>query len=187
MTITEAQREVRREFLGGFFGQLVSGVLWLLSAALAMWRSPRSAIIALIVGGFFIFPVTWLLLRAAGRRPTLSPGNPMGQLGMQVAFVLPLILPLVGAAAAYRRNWFYPAFMVALGAHYLPFTFLYGMRMFTLLCGLLVGAGLAIGLYASRDFTTGGWVAGVILLIFAFVGRALVRSEERAAGVKVSA
>jgi len=50
----------------------------------------------------------------------------MNALAMQVAFVLPLSLPLVFAATAYRQNWFYPAFMIALGSHYLPFIFLYG-------------------------------------------------------------
>ena len=34
------------------------------------------------------------------------------------------------AAALYETNWFYPAFMVIIGAHYLPFSHLYGMRLF---------------------------------------------------------
>ncbi len=41
-----------------------------------------------------------------------------------MAFTLPLSLPVVGAAALYRLEWFYPAFMVVLGAHYLAFAFL---------------------------------------------------------------
>jgi hypothetical protein len=98
---------------------------------------------------------------------------------MQVAFTLPLVLPIVGAAALYRLNWFYPAFMVALGAHYLPFVFLYGMRMFALLCAVLVGGGIALALYGPDSFTLGGWVTGVVLLIAAFVGKASVEREER--------
>ena len=35
MTIAEAQLEMRRRFAGGFYGQFVSGVLWLLSAGVA--------------------------------------------------------------------------------------------------------------------------------------------------------
>lgn len=56
MDVREAQREVRKTFRGGFMGQLVSGVLWLGSAALATWGTPRQAILLLVVGGFFIFP-----------------------------------------------------------------------------------------------------------------------------------
>jgi len=47
-----------------------------------------------------------------------------------VAFALLRSLPVVGAAARCRIEWFYPAFMVMLGAHCLPFVFLCGMRMF---------------------------------------------------------
>jgi hypothetical protein len=177
--IADAQRELRTEFAGGFFGQAVSSVLWFTSAALATWSTPRSAIIALVAGGFFIFPVTYTLLRVTWRRPGLSKDNTLGQLGMQVAFVLPLSLPLVAAAALYRLEWFYPAFMIALGAHYLPFVFLYGMRMFAMLAGLLVGAGMFIGLHHRDSFAMGGWFTAALLLVFAFVGLVVVYREER--------
>jgi hypothetical protein len=38
MTIGEAQWEIRTRFVGGVYGQLVSGILWLTSAGLAVWR-----------------------------------------------------------------------------------------------------------------------------------------------------
>src|SRR5688500_290163 len=98
MLIADAQRDVRTTFLGGFVGQLVSAVLWAVSAALATWGRPRQAIIALVVGGFFIFPATQLGLRVLGRTGRLAPSNPFGQLGMQVAVTFLLSLPLVGVA-----------------------------------------------------------------------------------------
>jgi hypothetical protein len=52
---------------------------------------------------------------------------------MQVAFVLPASMPLLVPVGLYRLNWFYPAMTILLGAHYLPFVFLYGMRMFAAL------------------------------------------------------
>ena len=55
MRIVDGQREMRTRYVGGFYGQLVSGLLWLLSAGLAVWSSPRAAITTLVVGGFFIF------------------------------------------------------------------------------------------------------------------------------------
>jgi hypothetical protein len=99
---------------------------------------------------------------------------------MQVAFTLPLSLPVVGAAALYRLNWFFPAFMIILGAHYLPFVFLYGMRIFAVLCGLLVSAGLGLALYAPSPFALGAWVTGGVLLVFAFAGRRVALREARA-------
>lgn len=178
MTIRDAQRDVRRTFLGGFAGSLASGLVWLVSAALATWGSPQLAITVLVVGGAAIFPLTQLSLRLMGRPAGLPRDHPMNALAMQVAFVLPLHLPLVGAAALYRLDWFFPAFMVALGAHYLPFVFLYGMWQYAVLAAVLVSAGLVLALYLPLGFAVGAWVTVAVLVLFAFVSRAAVAREE---------
>ena len=95
----------------------------------------------LVVVGIFIFPMTRLLLHVMARPSSLPKGHPMNALAMQVAFVLPLSLPIVFAPTAYRQNWFYPAFMIALGSHYPPFIFLFGMWQFGVLAALLIGSG----------------------------------------------
>ncbi len=181
MNIADAQRDVRTVFLGGFAGQLVSGILWLLSAVLATFYTTSSAILVLVLGGIFIFPLTQLTLRLMGRRASLGKDHPMNQLAMQVAFTLPLNLLIVLAATLYRLNWFYPAFMIALGTHYLPFVFLYGMRQFAILAVVLIAAGVVIAMYFSASFSLGGWITGAVLVIFAFVGRSAVIRENRVA------
>jgi hypothetical protein len=103
----------------------------------------------------------------------------MNALGMQIAFTLPLNLPLVAAATLYRLNWFYPALMIALGTHYLPFIFSYGMPQFGVLAALLIGAGLIIGLYIPSAFSLGAWLTAAALLLFAFVGRSIGLRESR--------
>lgn len=173
-----AQREMRTRFVGGFYGQLVSGALWLVSAGLATWSTPRAAITALVVGGFFIFPLTELLLRGGGGQP-LSTANSLRFLGMQVAFVLPISMPVLLPVGLYRLNWFYPAMMVLLGAHYLPFAFLYGMRMFAVLAAVVAGGGLALAVFASSSLSIGAWYTGAVLVLFAGVGRAIVAREIR--------
>lgn len=180
MNIADAQEETRTRFVGGFYGQLVSGVLWLASASLAVWSSPRAAIVTLVVGGFFIFPLTELLVRLGGERAVLSPSNSLRHLGMQVAFVLPLSMPLLLPVGLYRLNWFYPALMILLGAHYLPFVTLYGMRMFAALSALLVGGGVVIAMYWSGSFSVGAWFTGATLLVFAGIGKAVAEHERRA-------
>lgn len=172
MQVSEAQLEVRTVFVGGFWGQLVSSALWLVSAALATWSSPRAAIGEIVLGGFLIFPLTKLLLRLSGGRSSLSRKNALNWLGMQVAFTLPLSMLLLVPVAQYRLNLFYPALMVLLGAHYLPFTFLYGMRVFAGLCAALVGGGVVIAMYLPASFSLGGWVGGVTLFVFAWILRA---------------
>ena len=179
MTISEAQWEIRTRFVGGFYGQLVSGFLWLAAAGLAVWRGPRASIIMLVLGGFFIFPATELLIRSFGERAQVSSANALRSLGMQTAFVLPLSMPLLLPVGLYRLNWFYPAMMILLGAHYLPFVFLYGMRMFAVLAAILVGGGTLIAMYFSASFSIGAWYTGAILLVFAQLGRMIVNHEHR--------
>lgn len=181
MDISDAQRDVRTVFLGGFAGQLVSSAVWFLSAALATWHSPRTAIEALVFGGMFIFPLTQLLLRLMGGPSGLPKGHPMNALGMQVAFTVPFTLPVVGAATLHNQNWFYPACMVVVGAHYMPFIFQYGMWQFGILAAALIGGGVAIALYLPSAFSLGGWLTALALLVFAFVGRSVAVREHRSA------
>ena len=182
MTVADAQREVRSIFLGGSVGLVVSGAIWLLSAALSTWGGTRQGIIALVVGGMFIFPLTQLVLWLAGRPWALSQGNPLRQLAIEVAFIVPLTLPVAGGAALHNVNWFYPACMIIVGAHYMPFIFLYGMWLYGVLAAVLMGAGITLGLTMPHQFGVGGWLAGAALVLFGFVaGRMSLREQSRPA------
>ena len=167
MEIKSAQQDVQSTFLRGSVGQAVSGVIWLVSAALGTWVSERAAILVLVLVGAMIFPLTQLTLRLLGRPAGLPKGHPMNQLATQVAFIAPLSLPVIGAASLYNLNWFYPAFMLVLGTHYMPFIFLYGMWEFGVLAALLMGGGVAIGMLLAESFTIGGWFTGIVLILFA--------------------
>jgi len=180
MDIQDAQREVRSVYIGGFWGQLVSSVIWLVSAALGTWVTPRASILTVVIGGFFIFPLTQMLLRLSGRRASVSRDNSFNSLGMQVAFVLPFSMLLLVPVGLYDLNLFFPALMVLLGAHYFPFATLYGMRMFLFLGGILIAAGVVIARWFSGTFSLGAWVGGLTLLVFACIGRAIATGEASA-------
>jgi hypothetical protein len=180
MEIRDAQREVRSVHFGGFWGQLVSSVIWLVSAALGTWVTPKASILTVVVGGFFIFPLTQMRLRLSGRRTSVSRENPFNSLGMQVAFVLPFSMLLLVPVGLYNLNWFFPALMVLLGAHYLPFATLYGMRMFLFLAGILIATGVVIAHYFSETFSLGAWIAGLALFVFAWIGRSIATGEASA-------
>jgi hypothetical protein len=177
MQIADAQKDVRTVFIGGFAGQLVSSFIWFASAAALTWYSCRAGVAVLVFGGCFIFPLTQLILRAMGHPHSLPKGHPMNGLAMQIAFTVPLAIPVVLAAALHNHGWFYPAFMIILGAHYLPFIFLYGMRLFGVLASLLMGAGWLVGLYLPTAIALGGWLTAALLLVFAFIGRQVTLSE----------
>jgi hypothetical protein len=180
MDIQDAQRESRSVYIGGFWGQLVSSVIWLVSATLGTWVSPKASILTVVIGGFFIFPLTQMLLRLSGRRASLGRENSFHSLGMQVAFVLPFSMLLLVPVGQLRLNWFFPALMILLGAHYLPFATLYGMRMFLFLAGILIVMGVVIALWFSGSFSLGAWVAGLTLFAFAWIGRSIATGEASA-------
>jgi hypothetical protein len=177
MDVQDAQREVRSVYVGGFWGQLVSSVIWLVSAALGTWVTPKASILTVVIGGFFIFPLTQMLLRLSGRRASVSRENPFNSLGMQVAFVLPFSMLLLVPVGHYDLNLFFPALLVLLGAHYLPFASLYGMRMFLFLAGILIAMGVVVARYFSGTFSLGAWSGGLALFVFVWIGRSIATGE----------
>jgi len=98
---------------------------------------------ALVVGGFFIFPVTQLSCsRLSGGRPSLATGNPLGRARVAesrlrsrcpcfCSFPLP----------AFRLKLVLSALMILLGSALSAFLlFSSGMRMFIALCAILIAA-----------------------------------------------
>lgn len=179
MSLADCQREMRSAFLGGFAGQLVSGIIWLIAAALGLFLTPSAGMAALFFGSMGIFPLTQLLVRLMGRPGKVSAENGLWKLGSQVAFLVPINFLLVGAATLYRADWFFPAAMVVVGSHYLPFITLYGMKLFGVLAGLLIIFGAALAFYGPQIFSLGGWITGLLLICFAFAGRYVVLREEK--------
>lgn len=179
MNLNGYKREIRSAFLGGFAGQLVSGIIWLVASGISLWVAPRYGMAVLFFGSMLIFPITQLTLRWIGRPGKVGADNGLWQLGSQIAFTVPINFLLVGAATLYREAWFFPAAMIVVGSHYLPFITLYGMRMFGLLAVVLVFAAIALGLYGPSIFSLGGWMTGILLIIFAFIGRQIVLNEEK--------
>jgi hypothetical protein len=167
MQIADAQLDVRCTYLNGSVGQLVSGAIWLGSAAAATWSGVRPGIWILALGGAFIFPLTVLVLKLSGGPGVLPRKHPMNALAMQIAFTVPLAAPVAAAATIHHLNWFYPAVAIVVGAHYLPFTFLYGMWQYAVLGALMLAGGLVIAMQWPDSFASGGWFGGGLLWLFA--------------------
>jgi hypothetical protein len=150
------------------------------------WVTPKASILTAVIGGAFIFPLIKMMLRLSGRPTSVSKENQFNMLGMQVALVGPFSMLLLIPVALFNLNWFFPALMVLMGAHYLPFATLYGMRMFLFLAGILMAEGVVIAQYFSGTFSPGAWIAGLTLFVFAWIGRSIATSEAKtpvAAGV----
>ncbi|NLD74832.1 MAG: hypothetical protein GX649_19205 [Chloroflexi bacterium] len=179
MHISDAQRDMRSAFMGGFVAQLIIGVIWAAAAAVSAWISEAAGMATLFFGSALLFPLTQGVLRLMGRPATLRPGNSLGGLAMQIAFTVPIGFLLVGAATLYERNWFFPAAMIVVGAHYMPFIFLYGMWQFGALATVLVAGGVVLALFGPDVFSLGGWFSAAVFILFAFILRGATLREER--------
>lgn len=173
----DAQRDVRQAHLNGATGMLVSGVLWLGCGVVALAAGPRAAMLANFFGGMLIFPTSMVLVRALGRSGLLAAGNPLGDLARESAFLMVLCIPLAFAAAMVKVEWFFPAMLVLVGAHYLPFATLYGMRLYWALGGAMIAAGYLLAL-GGASVATGAFVGGALELGFAPLAWLAARRED---------
>jgi len=176
--VTSDQIELRKAFLGGFAGQFISGCIWLVAALMSVIAGDYYDMAVLFFGSMAIFPLTQALLKIMGRHTRLKASNGLWSLGTQIAFTVPINFLLVGAITIFRLLWFFPASMIVVGDHYLPFIMLYGLKMFGVLSLTLVGLGTYLALYGPIMFSLGGWLTGIILIIFAFIRKKIVLDEE---------
>lgn len=153
----------------GSVGQVVSGVVWLAAAALATWVSDGAGMAALFLGGATIFALTTLGLRLLGGPSALPKGHPMNSLAFQIAMTVPLGVLVVIVLGRDDPSLFFPGAMVIVGAHYLPFVFLYGLPAFAALGGALVVGATAV-LYVAPDAGVGAaWATGALLVVVGLV------------------
>jgi hypothetical protein len=169
---------------GGAVYLFVEAVIWLLSAAFGALGNTPVAIILLIFGGMFIHPIA-LGVSHLLRLPKLNEKNDLPILNTWLALMIPLSLPLIFmAVAGGRTHLFYPAFAVIIGIHWLPFTYVYRMKSFTVFAGVFVATGILFGFIVSQPFAVPGFVVGAELLVFAALNSLLVRHEQKTAALE---
>lgn len=154
-----AQADLRDAHFNGATGVVASGAVWAVAGVFSLALSPRAGAYALLAGGALIFPVGVLLAKLLGRRGTHARGNPLGTLAQEGTFWL--MAGIVVAVALYlvRPAWFFPAMLLAIGARYLTFQTLYGLRAYwalgSALCAL-AAAVVLLGLPAPVALLGGG-------------------------------
>jgi hypothetical protein len=172
MDITEAQADVRRVYRGGYSGPFVSAAVWAVANTIYLLVSPAAGMAVLFFGGMLIFPLSALILKATTGRSSLPKGHPSNALAMQSAFTVPIGLLVAIDLGAYEPALFFPASLIIVGAHYLVFVSLYGMRVFAVLSGALVILG-TLGIFVLPGIgAVSGWLgAGVFLVVTPIVYR----------------
>lgn len=167
MTVGDAQRELRRAYVGGGPGVFVSALVWLTAAVVERRDGVDLAFAVLFFGGMLIFPLATPASRFLFRREKESPNNPLGGIALESTVAM-----IGGLFAAWLFLRFQPAYVfpiaaIAVGTHYAVFRTVYGDRLFWLLGGLITFVGL-LSIY-ENDLIPGGPIlaVGAIELLFA--------------------
>lgn len=148
-SLAAQQADLRAAYVNGAPGVLVSGLVWLASAATAHLSSFETAVAVLFLGGMAIFPVGLLLAKAVFRAPSVAKGNALNGLAMQSTVGLIAGFLLAWVAAVGDPAWFYPAMLVVIGSRYFVFATVYGRNIYLALGGVLLALG-SVGLIALK-------------------------------------
>jgi len=162
--------------LAGFPFLLVFGVVWFVGSGLTYVVPPRIAPWSYMLLGMPAMPVAMLLEKRLGYLPTANP-DPLLPLTLQLLFVqivaFPAILIVWNTGPAYVPV----ALAAVLGAHFLPYQWVYRTRLYGYL-GVFVAVGpfaLAV-LFGKNALHYTGFLVGPALL----TGAAFARSHARA-------
>jgi hypothetical protein len=142
MDVAKAQADLRRSYVGGGPGAIVSGCVWFAVAAVAARNGISTAFTVLFFGGMLIFPLSTLIARLLFRRAKEASGNPLGLTALEstIAMIGGLIAAWLFLPSA--PQFVFPLSAVAVGTHYLVFKTAYGDRTYWVLGAAITFAGL---------------------------------------------
>ena len=173
-----AQQDMRVAYLHGYPGVVISGMVWLVSAFVALNVSPEKAVWALLVGGVFIHPVSILLNKILGASGAHAPSNPLGRLAMEGTLFMIMCMPLAYGLSFQNVEWFFQGMLLIIGGRYLHFATLYGSKLYWALGIGLWLAGCLLFIINAPSHTT-LLVGAAMEIVFGVVMLMIIRSRKR--------
>ncbi|WP_406696899.1 DUF7010 family protein [Sphingomonas glaciei] len=157
MLISDAQQDLRRAYVGGGPGVVISGFVWLAATWINHTAGAGPGFDSLFFGGMLIFPITKLVCRRAFGRENEFRSNPFGMT------VLECTIAMIGgffAAWLFLKSepaLVFPLAAVAVGTHYFVLKTAYGERLFWLIGGIVaaIGVGTSRGAYLHNPSSVG--------------------------------
>lgn len=168
MDFNTFQKDMREAYFGGATGVLASGLVWGISGVVGIYLSAFASMITLFIGGMFIFPLSILFSKLLKRTGKNSSNNGLKYLAIESLGILFVGLFLAFVIAQFKVAFFYPIMLLIIGARYLTFQTLYGLKTYWVLGVLLILFG-AMALIFNLPFIAGAFIGSVIEIIFALV------------------
>ena len=165
MDFVEAQHDIRRAYLNGSTGVMASGVVWCLAGIVGVYYSPMSSMSTLFIGGMLIFPLSILFAKLLGSTGKHSQSNPLNKLALENLGILFGGLFIAFVVSQYNNALFYPVMLIIIGARYLTFQTLYGLKIYWALGVSLMVSGFCVAAF-SLPFASGAFAGGIIELVF---------------------
>ncbi|WP_298195917.1 hypothetical protein [Novosphingobium sp.] len=163
MIITDAQADLRRAYVGGGPGAIVSGLVWLVAGVATARYGTAAGFVHLFIGGMLIFPLSKLVCRFGFGRANEMSGNPGGTLVLESTAALIGGLCVAWLLLPLRPGMVLPVAALAVGTRYVLFQSAYGDRVYWLLGALIsVVAVTGVLVPASQPWTV--WAVAVIEL-----------------------
>ena len=107
----------------------------------------------------------------------MSSENHLDKLFSWLSFTIPLSIPVIYLAMQHNINWFFPAFAIIIGAHYLPFVWAYKMPTFAVLGALIIGSATYIALYHAKSFSLAAYTTGGLINLFGVIHLLIIKKE----------
>ena len=168
MDFIQSQKDMNSAYVGGATGVLASGLVWLAAAVIGISVSNVAAMIALFIGGMFIFPISILFSKLASASGKHAPDNALRHLAFETLPVLFGGLMIAFYVAQLKIELFFPIMLLIIGMRYFAFQTLYAHKEYWILGALLMMAGV-ICVVMNLPFIAGAFAGGVLEVVLALV------------------
>ncbi|WP_339614407.1 hypothetical protein [uncultured Winogradskyella sp.] len=168
MNIIEAQEDMCKSYFGGCPGALISGIVWLTAGITALVSTEQISVLVFFFGGMLIHPLGIVLSKALNRSGKHKTGNPLSSLALESTFLLFIGLFIAYFVLQIRPNWFFPIMILIIGARYLVFSSIYGMRIYWAFGAALILSGFG-GFLFNLPFHIIGLIGGIIEILFSLI------------------
>ncbi|MFD2823407.1 DUF7010 family protein [Lacinutrix iliipiscaria] len=165
LSLKELQKDMRIAYVGGGTGVLVSSIVWFVSGIVAVYSTKEMSLLTFFMGGMLIYPLGMLSTKLFNRTGKHQKNNPLAFLAFESTVIL-----FVGLFTAYsifqiEKQWFFPIMLMIIGARYLVFQSIYGMKIYWIL-GILLSLSGILCLISNQPFHIGGIIGGIVEIIF---------------------